>query len=144
MDQFQSDVLQQIIDQDPLLREQMDGFRFYPDTLGVAPTTYLTSHSKLVRTRFICRDQPHQSNGISCAGVFWSHDRQSNLAQGLSYGAAGMGMADDDISQTFSIETEKLIFSLKFALNVFRIQRWNILENWEIMLWQVLVNHNRS
>ncbi len=42
MDTFQSDVLQQIVDQDPLIGEQLNGFRFYPDTLGVAPSTYLT------------------------------------------------------------------------------------------------------
>jgi len=42
MDTFQSDVLQQIIDEDPLIRDELDGFLFFPDTLGVAPSTYLT------------------------------------------------------------------------------------------------------
>ncbi len=42
MDTFQSDVLQEIVGQDPAMLDRLDGFRFYPDTLGVAPTTYLT------------------------------------------------------------------------------------------------------
>lgn len=42
MDSFQSDVLQHLIDEDPGLSSKLDGFRFYPDTLGVAPSTYLT------------------------------------------------------------------------------------------------------
>jgi hypothetical protein len=42
LDTFQSDLLQQIVDQDPLIRDELVGFRFYPDTLGVAPSTYLT------------------------------------------------------------------------------------------------------
>jgi hypothetical protein len=42
LDTFQSDLLQAIIEQDPTIREKLDGFEFYPDTLGVAPTTYLT------------------------------------------------------------------------------------------------------
>lgn len=42
MDTFQSDVMQNIIDQDPSIRKELDGFKFFPDTLGVAPTTYLT------------------------------------------------------------------------------------------------------
>jgi hypothetical protein len=42
MDTFQSDVLQQIVEQGPEVDDQLDGFLFYPDTLGVAPSTYLT------------------------------------------------------------------------------------------------------
>jgi len=42
MDTFQSDVLQYLIDHDPALPDKLDGFTFYPDTLGVAPSTYLT------------------------------------------------------------------------------------------------------
>ena len=42
MDSFQSDVLQEILDEDPAIRDKLDGFQFYPDTLGVAPSTYLT------------------------------------------------------------------------------------------------------
>ena len=42
MDSFQSDALNGIIERDSSMREKLDGFRFYPDTLGVAPTTYLT------------------------------------------------------------------------------------------------------
>jgi hypothetical protein len=42
LDTFQSDLLQVLTERDPSLREQLDGFVFYPDTLGVAPSTYLT------------------------------------------------------------------------------------------------------
>ena len=42
MDTFQSDVLHYLLEQDPALAEELDGFVFYPDTLGVAPSTYLT------------------------------------------------------------------------------------------------------
>jgi len=42
MDTFQSDILHEIVRQDPEMRRKLDGFQFYPDTLGVAPTTYLT------------------------------------------------------------------------------------------------------
>ena len=42
MDTFQSDVLDEITRQDPTVRTKLDGFQFYPDTLGVAPSTYLT------------------------------------------------------------------------------------------------------
>jgi hypothetical protein len=42
MDTFQSDVLDVIARQDPTVRTKLDGFQFYPDTLGVAPSTYLT------------------------------------------------------------------------------------------------------
>ena len=42
MDSFQSDVMQNVLDEDPSVRNELDGFKFYPDTLGVAPTTYLT------------------------------------------------------------------------------------------------------
>ena len=42
MDTFQSDVLPRLIEQDPSLANKLDGFRYYPDTLGVAPSTYLT------------------------------------------------------------------------------------------------------
>jgi hypothetical protein len=42
LDTFQSDILQAIIDRNPQLPETLDGFRFFPDTMGVAPTTYLT------------------------------------------------------------------------------------------------------
>jgi hypothetical protein len=42
MDTFQSDVLEELLSQDPDLANQFDGFTFYPDTLGIAPSTYLT------------------------------------------------------------------------------------------------------
>jgi len=42
MDAFQSDILHEIVTEDPEMRRKLDGFQFYPDTLGVAPTTYLT------------------------------------------------------------------------------------------------------
>jgi hypothetical protein len=42
MDTFQSDVLEQIIEKDPSVGEKLDGFRFYPDTMGLAPSTFLT------------------------------------------------------------------------------------------------------
>ncbi|MCW8925444.1 MAG: hypothetical protein OQJ84_04235 [Xanthomonadales bacterium] len=42
MDSFQSDVLRELIKEQPALADDLDGFGFYPDTLGVAPTTYLT------------------------------------------------------------------------------------------------------
>lgn len=41
-DTFQSDILQVIAEQQPSTSEFLDGFEFFPDTLGVAPTTYLT------------------------------------------------------------------------------------------------------
>jgi hypothetical protein len=42
LDTFQSDILQEITENLPGLRNALDGFQFFPDTLGVAPTTYLT------------------------------------------------------------------------------------------------------
>ncbi len=42
LDTFQSDILQEITETQPGLRDALDGFQFFPDTLGVAPTTYLT------------------------------------------------------------------------------------------------------
>ncbi len=42
LDTFQSDILQQINESQPGMRDALDGFQFFPDTLGVAPTTYLT------------------------------------------------------------------------------------------------------
>ena len=54
LDTFQSDILQSLIDRNPSYLEALDGFRFFPDTLGVAPTTYLTMpafHSGVVYDR---------------------------------------------------------------------------------------------
>ena len=42
MDTFQSDYLQQMLDQDPALSEGLPGFRYYPDTLGTAPSTFMS------------------------------------------------------------------------------------------------------
>lgn len=42
MDTFQSDFLHSLLAEGRLDPAVLDGFRFYPDTLGVAPTTYLT------------------------------------------------------------------------------------------------------
>jgi len=42
MDTFQSDVFDDILKRDKTLARQLDGFQFYPDTMGVAPSTYLT------------------------------------------------------------------------------------------------------
>jgi hypothetical protein len=42
LDTFQSDILQVITRQQPAMLETLDGFLFFPDTMGVAPTTYLT------------------------------------------------------------------------------------------------------
>jgi hypothetical protein len=42
MDTFQSDVLPVVLEQHPEVESQLRGFTFYPDNLGVAPSTYLT------------------------------------------------------------------------------------------------------
>lgn len=42
MDTFQSDVLDTLLHENPELGHRLRGFHFYPNTLGVAPTTYLT------------------------------------------------------------------------------------------------------
>lgn len=54
LDTFQSDILQTLIDSDSPLPEALDGFRFFPDTMGVAPTSYLTMpafHSGVIYDR---------------------------------------------------------------------------------------------
>ena len=45
MDQFQSDIFADLVNEDPDIRRQLQGFTFFPDTLGVAPTTRLTMPS---------------------------------------------------------------------------------------------------
>ncbi|NND44214.1 MAG: hypothetical protein HKN58_02745 [Xanthomonadales bacterium] len=42
MDSFQSDALPEILADQSELGDALDGFTYYPDTLGVAPSTYLT------------------------------------------------------------------------------------------------------
>jgi hypothetical protein len=42
MDAFQSDVFRELLDEDSSLAAQLQGFTFFPDTLGVAASTYLT------------------------------------------------------------------------------------------------------
>lgn len=42
MDTFQSDIFADLIAENPDLKESFDGFTFFKNTLGVAPTTYLT------------------------------------------------------------------------------------------------------
>jgi hypothetical protein len=54
LDTFQSDILQTMIDGDSPLLEALAGFRFFPDTLGVAPTSNLTMpafHSGVIYDR---------------------------------------------------------------------------------------------
>lgn len=45
MDQFQSDIFADLVQENPSIRKELDGFTFFPDTLGVAPTTRLTMPS---------------------------------------------------------------------------------------------------
>ncbi|KKB12915.1 hypothetical protein VE25_05000 [Devosia geojensis] len=50
LDTLQSDVFEQVVFNNPDLRDAFDGFLFFPDTVGAAPTTYLslpTIHSGL-------------------------------------------------------------------------------------------------
>lgn len=42
MDSLQSDALAHLLREEPELAGRFDGFEFFPDTLGVAPSTYLT------------------------------------------------------------------------------------------------------
>lgn len=42
MDTFQSDFLDDVFGREPALREAFDGFVLFPDTLGTAPTTFLS------------------------------------------------------------------------------------------------------
>ena len=42
LDSFQSDILDVLLENKPELNDDLSGFVFFPDTLGVAPTTYLT------------------------------------------------------------------------------------------------------
>ena len=42
LDSLQSDLAAQILRRDPALKSAFDGFHFYRDTLGVAPTTFLS------------------------------------------------------------------------------------------------------
>jgi uncharacterized membrane protein YhaH (DUF805 family) len=42
MDTFQSDYLQDLLDRDPALAGKLEGFVYFPDTLGVAPSTFLS------------------------------------------------------------------------------------------------------
>lgn len=42
MDAFQSDVFQELLEQEPSLADDFAGFAFFPDTVGVAASTYLT------------------------------------------------------------------------------------------------------
>lgn len=42
MDAFQSDVFMELLNDDPSLATKLEGFTFFPDTLGVAASTYLT------------------------------------------------------------------------------------------------------
>lgn len=42
MDSFQADVLPQILAEQAELEQALEGFVYFPDTLGVAPSTYLT------------------------------------------------------------------------------------------------------
>ncbi len=45
MDTFQSDVFAELVKADAALETRFDGFTFFPDNLGSAPTTYLTMPS---------------------------------------------------------------------------------------------------
>lgn len=45
MDSFQSDIFADLLEQNPKLSAQMTGFTFFPNTLGIAPTTYMTMPS---------------------------------------------------------------------------------------------------
>lgn len=50
LDTLQSDVFEEVLQNDKELRDKFDGFTFYPNTVGAAPTTYLsmpTIHSGL-------------------------------------------------------------------------------------------------
>ncbi|MEE9220594.1 MAG: hypothetical protein V3U34_03565, partial [candidate division NC10 bacterium] len=42
MDAFQSDLFQELLKEDPSLADEFAGFTFFPDTVGVAASTYLT------------------------------------------------------------------------------------------------------
>lgn len=41
LDSFQSDLFEQIIEENPALRNRLDGFQYFPDTVGPAPRTLL-------------------------------------------------------------------------------------------------------
>jgi len=45
MDQFQSDIFADLVQNRPAVREELEGFTFFPDALGVGPTTRLTMPS---------------------------------------------------------------------------------------------------
>jgi hypothetical protein len=45
MDEFQSDFLVALLEEDPSLAEKLDGFTFFRDTAAVSPTTYLAMPS---------------------------------------------------------------------------------------------------
>ncbi len=45
MDQFQSDIFADLVQNNESFRNELEGFTFFPDTLGVAPTTRLTMPS---------------------------------------------------------------------------------------------------
>ena len=45
MDQFQSDIFADLVQNRPDVREELEGFTFFPDALGVGPTTRLTMPS---------------------------------------------------------------------------------------------------
>ena len=42
MDSMTSDVFEEVVESTPALRQAFDGFLFFPDTVGAAPTTYLS------------------------------------------------------------------------------------------------------
>lgn len=42
MDSFQSDAFPELLSNNPAMASELTGFTYYPDTLGVAPSTYLT------------------------------------------------------------------------------------------------------
>lgn len=45
MDQFQSDIFSDLVEHRPSVKNELEGFTFFPDTLGVGPTTRLTMPS---------------------------------------------------------------------------------------------------
>lgn len=54
LDALQSDIFEEVLNENAELAKMLDGFTFFPDTAGVAPTTYLTIpalHSGLVYDR---------------------------------------------------------------------------------------------
>ncbi len=42
LDSLQSDVFEQVIAENPAYRDKLDGFQFFPDTVGPSPSTYLS------------------------------------------------------------------------------------------------------